>query len=113
MLLILLKVLTVFASKGKAKRAEPVVTAFHQGRVRMAEYSPNLEDEMIMFDPDLKNNKDDRLDAMCWGVIACLIDPPAGLHTGTVRATGNSSRRKLPSGLGSGRTRITGSLRRS
>lgn len=98
-----LKVFLVSATKGKVVRAEPVVIAMQQGRVRFVDYMPVLEEQLIFYDPDNSGYSPDRMDAMVWGIVAALVDPPDGLRAGSYKAT-SASNRKLPQGLGTGRT---------
>jgi phage terminase large subunit len=56
----------VRATKGKYMRAEPVFALYEQGRVWHVGQFPLLENQMVMFDPDLVSP--DRVDAMVWGV---------------------------------------------
>lgn len=98
-----LKVFNVVATKGKRLRSEPVVIAMQQKRVRMVDYMPELEDQMLFYDPDTSSSPD-RLDAMVWGVISTIISPPDGLRVGNYRARSVSDIR-LPGGLGTGRQR--------
>lgn len=106
-----LKTFPVVATKGKATRAEPVVVAMQQGRVRFNGEMPELEDQCIFYDPEMSRFSPDRMDAMVWGVYAAILNPPEGLRAGRYSAT-SAAHRKLPQGLGTGRTRAGGSLRK-
>lgn len=66
------RILPVFASRGKYTRAEPVAALYEQGRVHHVGAFPELEDEMCDFALDgLSNGRSpDRLDAMVWAVSA-------------------------------------------
>lgn len=99
-----LKVFTVVATKGKQKRAEPVVMTMQQKRVKMVDIMPNLEDQMLDFDPEDQSSSPDRMDAMVWGVTAALISPPDGLRASSYSVQ-SAARRQLPMGMGSGRQR--------
>lgn len=105
-----LKVMLVTAVKGKVRRAEPIVVAMQQGRVKLADYFPDLEDQLLFFDPDDSNYSPDRMDAFVWGMIAALVEPPLGLRAGTYSATSVAGR-KLPTGIGTGRSRARTSIR--
>lgn len=105
-----LKTFPVVATKGKQTRAEPVVVAMQQGRVKFNGVMAELEDQCLFFDPETSRFSPDRMDAMVWGVYAAILNPPPGLRTGRYSAT-SAAHRKLPQGLGSGRMRATGSLR--
>jgi phage terminase large subunit-like protein len=105
-----LKTFPVVATKGKATRAEPVVVAMQQGRVKFNGDMPELEDQCLFFDPETSRFSPDRMDAMVWGVYAAILSPPPGLRAGRYSAT-SAAHRKLPQGLGTGRTRAVGSIR--
>lgn len=106
-----LKTFPVVATKGKQTRAEPVVVAMQQGRVRFNGLMAELEQQCLFFDPETSRFSPDRMDAMVWGVYAAILSPPPGLRAGRYQAT-SAAHRKLPQGLGSGRTRATGPIRR-
>lgn len=59
----------VHAKHGKKTRAEPVALRAEQGRLHMVGEFVELEDEMVMFDPDSTRESPDRMDAL---VHACL-----------------------------------------
>lgn len=59
---------TVFASRGKWTRAEPIAALFQQGRCHMVGIHPKLEDQMCEYDPFEGNKSPDRYDAMVWGL---------------------------------------------
>lgn len=105
-----LKVFLVTATKGKLKRAEPVVLAMQQRRVHFCDEFVELEEQLLFYDPDNSGYSPDRMDAFVWGIVAVLIDPPKGLRLGHISAR-NSANRKLPTGIGTGSSRATGSLR--
>lgn len=67
---------SVWASRGKAIRAEPVVSLSEKGDLHIVVSLPELEEEMTTWnpDPELKDKQDspNRLDAMVWGVIECM-----------------------------------------
>ncbi len=100
----------VVATKGKQTRAEPVVVAMQQGRVRFNGLMAELEQQCLFFDPETSRFSPDRMDAMVWGVYAAILSPPPGLRAGRYQAT-SAAHRKLPTGIGSGRQRATGSIR--
>lgn len=97
-----LKVFLVNAHHGKHKRAEPVIVAMQQKRVKLVDEMPDLTDQMTFFDPENTKSSPDRMDAMVWGVIAALIDPPDGLRAYRSRITSPADL-KLPQGRGAGR----------
>src|SRR5262252_4183235 len=65
-------VTTVWASRGKAARAEPVSALYEQGRVHHIGTFPKLEDQMCAFTTDFDRARagysPDRLDALVWGL---------------------------------------------
>ena len=72
-------VTTVWASRGKAARAEPVSALYEQGRVHHIGTSPKLEDQMCAFTTDFDRARagysPDRLDALVWGLTELLVQP--------------------------------------
>jgi predicted phage terminase large subunit-like protein len=62
-----LPVKLVRAMRGKAKRAEPVAALLEQGKVKLVGEHPRLEKQMKVF-TGVNGKRDDRCDAMCWGV---------------------------------------------
>ncbi|MBI4185313.1 MAG: DNA-packaging protein [Proteobacteria bacterium] len=84
---------TVFASRGKAARAEPVSALYEQGRVRHAGSFPALEDQLCTFEPGAGRTSPDRLDALVWLIAELMLSTrgPAGwraadIQTGAARA---------------------------
>jgi predicted phage terminase large subunit-like protein len=65
-------VTTVWASRGKVARAEPVSALYEQGRVHHIGAFPQLEDQMCAFASDFDRASagysPDRVDALVWGV---------------------------------------------
>jgi phage terminase large subunit-like protein len=57
----------VYATRGKATRAQPVSSLYEQGRVHHAGLFPELEDQLSTWLPDDLDSPD-RLDALVWGV---------------------------------------------
>jgi phage terminase large subunit-like protein len=64
----------VVASRGKAVRAEPVATAYEQGKVHHVGVLPVLEDQLGSWDPDGNDPSPDRLDALVW----CITELMSG-----------------------------------
>lgn len=65
----------VRASRGKAKRAEPVAALYEQGRVHHVGYFPELERQMCEYTPlDDGKRHDDRMDALVWAIHELMID---------------------------------------
>lgn len=85
----------VQAVKGKLLRSEPVALAMSQRRVKFWGSYPELEDQMLFYDPASKSSPD-RMDAMVWGIISTIIDPPSGLYTSHTSIT--PPRKPMPTG---------------
>lgn len=67
-------VMVVRASRGKAARAEPVALQYERGRVHHVGFFPELEDQMLTFDPlEPPEKSPDRLDAMVWLISTLLV----------------------------------------
>ncbi len=64
----------VIASRGKAVRAEPIATAYEQGKVHHVGVLPVLEDQLVSWDPDGNDASPDRLDALVW----CITELMSG-----------------------------------
>lgn len=65
----------VYASRGKAQRAEPVFSLYEQGRMHHVGHFPVLEDQMTTFDvmdPD-PTWSPDHMDAMVWAATKMLV----------------------------------------
>lgn len=62
----------VWASRGKAIRAQPVAALCAQGAIHVAVCLPELEGEMVGWSPDSGEPSPNRLDAMVWGVSECM-----------------------------------------
>lgn len=61
----------VRATRGKAKRAEPVASLYERGLVHHVGSHRFLEDEMTTYDPNKPESDDNpanRLDGLCWGL---------------------------------------------
>jgi phage terminase large subunit-like protein len=77
----------LWASRGKAIRAEPVASLYEQGRVLHCREFPELEAEMTTWVPRMRMPSPNRLDAMVWGVTEAVLEgmpwsegpAPAGL----------------------------------
>jgi phage terminase large subunit-like protein len=78
------------ATRGKAIRAEPVSALYEQGRVHHLGFFERLEDQMINWDPTIRNkNSPDRMDALVWGLTEIAV------HQGTRRSTVSASHLRL------------------
>jgi PBSX family phage terminase large subunit len=62
------RVKLVTATKGKAVRAEPVYSLYEQGRVWHVGNFPQLENQMVTFNPDVNKDSPDRVDALVWSI---------------------------------------------
>ena len=75
-------VTTVWASRGKAARAEPVSPLYEQGRVHHIGTFSKLEDQMCAFTSDFDRARagysPDRLDALVWALTDLMIHPMQG-----------------------------------
>jgi len=63
----------VHASRGKAARAEPVAALYEQGRIRHMGGFPDLEDQLVTWEPLSGMPSPDRLDALVWGFTELII----------------------------------------
>jgi phage terminase large subunit-like protein len=70
-----LRVRKVTATRGKAMRAEPVVSLYEQGRVHHVGELGKLEDEMTSWDPDDETaDSPNRLDALVWALYDLMVE---------------------------------------
>jgi phage terminase large subunit-like protein len=71
-------VTTVWASRGKVTRAEPVSALYEQGRMHHVGTFPQLEDQMANFPSDFDRQtagySPDRLDALVWATTELLVE---------------------------------------
>jgi phage terminase large subunit-like protein len=69
---------SVWASKGKFTRAEPVSALYEQGRVHHVGSFAQLEDQMCAFTTDFYRNamgySPDRMDALVWAITDLLVE---------------------------------------
>lgn len=68
-----LPVRTVWASKGKQARAEPISALFEQRKVKIVGAFPELEDQMCEWQPLTGAASPDRLDAMVWALTDLMV----------------------------------------
>lgn len=72
----------VHASRGKARRAEPVAALYEQGRVHHVGNHPQLEDQLcemtVDFDTAVMGYSPDRLDAAVWAITELMLTEPVG-----------------------------------
>ena len=75
-------VTTVWASRGKVTRAEPVSALYEQGRMHHVGTFPQLEDQMTNFTSDFDRQaagySPDRLDALVWATTELLVEQMKG-----------------------------------
>lgn len=65
----------VWASRGKQRRAEPVLSLYEQGRVHHVGQFPELEEQMTTWVPDDESAPSpDRMDALVWGMTKLLVE---------------------------------------
>ncbi len=75
-------ILTVFASKGKEARAEPVAALYEQGRVHHVGVFPELESEQTSWVPGAGKRSPNRLDALVWAFTDLILDLEPAIHVG-------------------------------
>ncbi|MGA0564161.1 DNA-packaging protein [Ancylobacter sp. VNQ12] len=63
----------VHAKVGKRARAEPVAALYEQGKVSHCAAMPDLEDQMVIWEPLGGMPSPDRLDALVWGLTELMI----------------------------------------
>lgn len=108
-----LKVHPVWASKGKVKRVEPIVVVMQQGRVKFNGEFPELEDQLVYYDPDNSSYSPDRMDAFVWGVTALLVDQPKTLRFGVLRTSKPKHSPQMPTDFkNTSRNRLSLNIRR-
>ena len=77
----------VHASRGKAVRAEPVVSLYEQRRVHHVGNFPELEDQLCGWDPMEGGHSPDRLDALVWGVTELTERAPMRISAAALEAS--------------------------
>jgi phage terminase large subunit-like protein len=66
----------VHASRGKAKRAEPIGALYEQERIHHVGNFSKLEDQMCIYDPSDENgDSPDRMDALVWAFTELMLKP--------------------------------------
>jgi phage terminase large subunit-like protein len=69
---------SVWASRGKVTRAEPISALYEQGRVHHVGSFPRLEDQMCVFTVDFNRTEmgysPDRVDALVWALTELMIE---------------------------------------
>lgn len=78
----------VWASRGKATRAEPVSNLYEQGVIHHVGYFADLENQLCNYNPEVvaKDFKKDRMDALVWGLTEAMLG--GGGRSGEVIAGG-------------------------
>jgi len=71
---------TVYASRGKVARAEPVAALYEQGRVHHCGRFSALEDELCLMGTVHMKHSPDRADALVWAVTDLLLQTRAVPH---------------------------------
>jgi hypothetical protein len=83
--------IAVRATRGKAKRAEPVAALYGRGKVLHARGLDVLENQLTEltedFDVAVAGYSPDRADALVWAVTALMLEKQNGVSTGSVRGT--------------------------
>lgn len=64
---------SIYASRGKRARAEPVSALYEQGRIHHVGVFKDLEDQMCNFTPETKKSPD-RIDALVWCFTELILD---------------------------------------
>lgn len=75
----------VHAKVGKRARAEPVAALYEQGKVSHCADMPDLEDQMVIWEPLSGLPSPDRLDALVWGLTELMVFDAPETKTSTVR----------------------------
>ena len=68
----------VHASRGKAARAEPVAALYEQGKVSHVAGLPELEDQLVNWEPLSGMASPDRLDALVWALTELMLEKTPG-----------------------------------
>jgi predicted phage terminase large subunit-like protein len=70
---------SVYASRGKVIRAEPIVALYEQGKIHHIGIFDELEKQMTNWNPEEKSP--DRLDALVWALTELMIDNSGQVYT--------------------------------
>lgn len=68
--------MSVYASRGKAIRAEPIAALYEQGRIHHVGTFPELEDQLCQWVPG--DDSPDRLDALVWAYTELMLNDYEG-----------------------------------
>lgn len=92
---VIIKVIMVTASRGKAVRAQPVAALYEQGLMHHTEVFAELEEQQTTWTPE-SGVSPDRLDALVWMVTETMLEPIEGFTGGafTVGAARDSRVRR-------------------
>jgi len=72
----------VRASRGKAIRAEPVVSLYERGLIKHVSRFEDLENQMCEWVPGSRQHSPDRVDALVWAFSELFQTPDVRIHTG-------------------------------
>jgi phage terminase large subunit-like protein len=72
---VVVKVIMVTASRGKAVRAQPVAALYEQGMMHHCEVFPELEESLTTWTPE-SGTSPDRLDALVWAFTETMLQTP-------------------------------------
>jgi phage terminase large subunit-like protein len=86
-----IRVIDVRAHVGKVLRAEPVVLAYEQRRIHHLNVMPELESQMLSWEPGASKKSPDRIDALVHALSALVVKQPAGFSAGGARAKSAAS----------------------
>ncbi len=67
----------VRATRGKAVRAEPIVSLYEQGKVKHCKPFLELEEQLCGYVPEVSSKSPDRLDALVWGLTDLFLSGEA------------------------------------
>lgn len=78
---------SVWASRGKYTRAEPIASLYEQGKVHHVGLFPQLEDQMAQWEPLTGQKSPDRLDALVWALTDLMgsSEPSAQDHLASMK----------------------------
>lgn len=76
------RIIPVRASRGKYVRAEPAAALYEQGRVHHVGMLPELEDQMVSWDPISAEKSPDRMDALVWALYELILKNARGEFDG-------------------------------
>lgn len=65
---------SVFASRGKAARAEPVSMLYEQGKIFHRKEFGDLHEQLVTWEPLSNDRSPDRLDALVWVLTELMLD---------------------------------------